>query len=54
MSGCGLWYISAYGTETEFYLDYDLIGIMTEFKKSKYLVLIGCKIDLILNDLKGE
>ncbi|MEJ7679800.1 MAG: hypothetical protein WKG06_18480 [Segetibacter sp.] len=52
MSGCGLWYISAaFDDNKKLICDYMLIGIMTEFKKDKYDVLIGNRIEFLIDAL---
>lgn len=50
LSGCGLWYISIdFDEETgEMISDSTLIGIMTEFKRTKYDCLIGNRIEIII------
>jgi len=50
ISGCGLWImiIDSDGEKINS-VDYRLIGIMTEFRNSKYLTLIGIKIRVVLN-----
>ena len=54
LSGCGLWYLDYYFDKDtgKYDIDYRLIGIMTEFKKSKYFCLVGCKIHLIIEALE--
>lgn len=54
ISGCGLWLLLFYknpktGNDE---IDYRLVGIMTEFKKSKYFCLVANKIHLIIDALK--
>jgi len=51
ISGCGLWFILYHQdlNTQEYYCQYKLIGIMTEYKKSKYFCLIGYKIHLLLD-----
>lgn len=54
ISGCGLWLlIIEQEPETkEIFIDYRLIGIMTEYKKGKYFCLIGNRIYLIIEAWK--
>jgi len=54
ISGCGLWLLLFYknpltGKEE---VDYRLVGIMTEFKNSKYFCQIANKIQLLIEALK--
>jgi len=51
ISGCGLWLMIVDLNEEKPSVDYRLIGIMTEFRNSKYFVLIGIKIRLILDGI---
>ena len=54
ISGCGLWLLLFYTNpnngKTE--IDYRLVGIMTEFKNSKYFCLVANKIYLLIEALK--
>ncbi len=50
ISGCGLWLIGRTDSEKLEY-DYRLIGIMTELRKSKYLILIANRIELLIDIL---
>lgn len=54
ISGCGLWYImyNLNPNTNEYWADYRLIGIMTEFKKGKYFCLIANRIHLIIEAFK--
>lgn len=54
LSGCGLWYLIIEQDQItgEYFCDYRLIGIMTEYKKGKYFCLIGNKIQLLLDALR--
>ncbi|MFT3796500.1 hypothetical protein [Flavobacterium sp.] len=52
ISGCGVWLMILDESENKLSIDYRLIGIMTEFRKGKYLSLIGIKIKLILDGIK--
>lgn len=54
ISGCGLWYIDFNQDQqtNEYWLDYRLIGIMTEFKKGKYFCLVANKIHLFIEAFK--
>lgn len=52
ISGCGLWLLLFSFSEGDYTVDYRLIGIMTEFRKSKYYCLIGNKIDILLEGLE--
>lgn len=54
ISGCGLWYIdfNIDPVTEEYWADYRLIGIMTEFKKGKYFCLVANKIHLFLEAFK--
>jgi hypothetical protein len=52
ISGCGLWYLQARPVLGKIILEYLLIGIMTEFKKSKYHILIGNRVELMFQDLE--
>lgn len=54
ISGCGLWYIdfNQDPKTNEYWLDYRLIGIMTEFKKGKYFCLVANKIHLFIEAFK--
>lgn len=54
ISGCGLWLLLLYKDPTtgKEEVDYRLVGIMTEFKKSKYFCLIANKIKLFIEALK--
>lgn len=50
ISGCGLWLMIIDADEEKVHsVDYRLIGIMTEFRNTKYLSLVGIRIKLILN-----
>jgi len=50
ISGCGLWYLdfNIDPSTQEYWVDYRLIGIMTEYKKGKYFCLVANKIHLFL------
>ena len=54
MSGCGLWLliIDQEPETKEFFTDYRLIGIMTEYRNGKYFCLIGNRIHLIIEAWK--
>ena len=54
ISGCGLWLLLFYKNPItgKDEVDYRLVGIMTEFKKSKYFCLIANKIILLIEALK--
>ncbi len=54
ISGCGLWLLLFYKNPITGIneVDYRLVGIMTEFKKSKYFCLIANKIYLLIEALK--
>lgn len=54
ISGCGLWYLNFNidPSTHEYWADYRLIGIMTQFKKGKYFCLVGNKIHLFLEAFK--
>ncbi|HVM86699.1 MAG TPA: hypothetical protein VMT76_00830 [Puia sp.] len=54
MSGSGLWYLQVRPEPGKMVLDYFLIGIMMLFKKSRYHVLVGNKIELIMADLQAN
>ncbi len=54
ISGCGLWFLQARLVAGKMVLEYVLIGIMALFKKSKYHVLIGNKVELIMADIEKE
>jgi len=52
MSGCGLWHISAsFDIEKKLVCDYMLVGIMIGFRKGKYHVLIGNRIEYLIDAL---
>lgn len=51
ISGCGLWLLSEDPGAEPLALQYQLIGIMTEFRKGKYHSLIGNKIDFVISAL---
>nr|WP_314494603.1 hypothetical protein [uncultured Chryseobacterium sp.] len=54
ISGCGLWLLLFYTNPKtgKDEVDYRLVGIMTEFKKSKYFCLIANKINILIEALK--
>jgi len=54
ISGCGLWYLefNKDPITNEYWTDYRLIGIMTEFKKGKYFCLVANKIHLFIEAFK--
>lgn len=54
ISGCGLWLLLFYKNQLtgKNEVDYRLVGIMTEFKNSKYFCLIANKIHLLIEALK--
>ncbi|MEE1964316.1 hypothetical protein V1387_16615 [Allomuricauda taeanensis] len=54
ISGCGLWLLLFYKNPAtgKDEIDYRLVGIMTEFKNSKYFCLIANKIYLLIEALK--
>lgn len=54
MSGCGLWFISFKGVETDFKLEYSLIGIMTEYIEKPFDVLIGSKVNVIIDGINNS
>lgn len=54
ISGCGLWFI-LYNLDpntNKYWVDYRLIGIMTQFRKGKYFCLIANKIHLMVEAFK--
>ena len=51
MSGCGLWLLTEKPDKETLNLQYNLIGIMTEFRKGKYHCLIGNRIEIIITAL---
>ncbi|MFL3663669.1 MAG: hypothetical protein ACJ04Q_06695 [Flavobacteriales bacterium] len=51
LSGCGLWLILLDHDGEKYTADYRLIGIMIQFRNSKYMCLIGNRIELILEQL---
>lgn len=51
ISGCGLWLMFPHKEGSEYIVEYRLIGIMTEFRKSKYYCLIGNKIQIVVDAL---
>ncbi len=51
MSGCGLWSLTEKAGDDGVELQYHLIGIMTEYRKNKYHVLIGNRIEIIISAL---
>lgn len=51
MSGGGIWLMIITKIGKEYKTDYRLIGIATEFKKSKYYVIIGVRINHLLSGL---
>jgi hypothetical protein len=53
LSGCGLWQILPSFIHGKWEFDYKLIGIMTEFKKSKYHVLVGNNVGFIMQALQS-
>jgi hypothetical protein len=52
LSGCGLWQMIPEFVNGQWQMDYRLIGIMTEFRKSKYHVLVGNNIQFIIQALQ--
>lgn len=54
ISGCGLWLLLFYKNPLtgKVEIDYRLVGIMTEFKNSKYFCLIANKIYLLIEALR--
>ena len=54
LSGCGLWLLlfTKDPNSGQYTCEYKLIGIMTEFKKSKYYCLIGNRIHLFIEAFK--
>lgn len=52
ISGCGLWYLNPTIFNETIGIDYFLIGIMVMFKKGKYHILVGNRIELIMNSLQ--
>jgi hypothetical protein len=52
LSGCGLWIVFIWQEKGQYFADFRLIGIMTEFRKGKYHCLIGNKIVLMLKGIK--
>jgi len=54
ISGCGLWLLLFYTNPVtkKNEIDYRLVGIMTDFKNSKYLCLVANKIHIIIEALK--
>lgn len=53
LSGCGLWLILLSKTESNYSYDFRLIGIMTDFRRSKFDCLFGNHIELLLKGLKA-
>lgn len=53
LSGCGLWQMLPAFVNGQWQFDYRLIGIMTEFRKNKYHVLIGNNIGFIIHALQA-
>lgn len=51
MSGCGLWLLTEKPEAENLEFQYHLIGIMTEFRKGKYHVLIGNRIEIVISAL---
>lgn len=51
MSGCGLWLLTEKPNLDYLELQYNLIGIMTSFKKGKYHCLIGNRIEIVISAL---
>lgn len=51
ISGCGVWQMILDVDGETPSIDYRLVGIMTEFRKGKYLTLIGIRIKLILDGI---
>lgn len=51
MSGCGLWFLYVSKINGLISIDYALIGIMTEYIEKPYDVLIGTKIDFIIEKI---
>ncbi len=51
LSGCGLWLLMIKKENDSYSIDYRLIGIMSEFRNSKYFVLIGIKIIHVISGL---
>lgn len=51
LSGCGLWKIKIIqqGNKDEYIYDYRLIGIMTDYRRGKFLCLMGIKIKHFLD-----
>ncbi|NHM08364.1 hypothetical protein G4D82_14135 [Flavobacterium sp. CYK-4] len=49
ISGCGLWLMIIDSDGKNHSIDYRLIGIMTEFRNTKFLSLIGIRIKLFLD-----
>jgi hypothetical protein len=52
LSGCGLWLTLPNYENGSWIIDFKLIGIMNEFRKGKYLCLVGNKIDFLVNLIK--
>ncbi len=54
ISGCGLWLLLFYKDPTtgKEEVDYRLVGVMSEFKNSKYFCLIANKIKILIEALK--
>jgi hypothetical protein len=53
-SGGGIWYMTQVGTLDAPVIDYCLIGIMTEFKVDRYLVIAGCRIEIITDEIDNR
>lgn len=51
ISGCGLWLITAIPNNERVEFNYRLIGIMTQFRKVKYHVLVGNRVELLMEAL---
>jgi hypothetical protein len=54
ISGCGLWFLKPKIVNDKIQIDYYLIGIMIMFKKAKYHILIGNRIELIISALEKD
>lgn len=53
-SGGGIWYMTQVGTSDATVIDYCLIGIMTEFKIGRYLVIVGCRVEIITDEIDSR
>ncbi|GAA4339495.1 hypothetical protein [Flaviaesturariibacter amylovorans] len=52
ISGCGLWTISPMQSGDKLVCDYHLIGIMIQYRQGKYQILLGNRIELMMNAIQ--